>query len=131
MGVVMAYCFEFEMDGLPSVNPADNTHWRAVGREKKRWIDAVHWKTVGRRPKAPLAQARVTFTRCSSVEPDSDNLAYSFKRVRDALCRPSKKNPGGCGILQDDDPERLEAVYLWEKASPRAGKVRVRIEEVS
>ena len=124
----MTYSLEFELPGLPHCNPADNRHWRTIQKEKKEWIQAVFFAVHGKRPEEPLQHARVVFTRFSSVEPDCDNLPYSFKRIRDSLCKKTKKNPGGCDVLEDDDPTHLEAIYQWEKAPPRYGRVRVRVE---
>ena len=113
---------EFEIDGLPKTNPADNRHWRSVQRDKREWQASVHLATVGKRPSEPLSKARATFTRFSSVEPDDDNLRYSFKYIRDGLIKS--------GIIVDDAPWYLEAEYLWEKAPPKKGKVRVRVEKL-
>jgi len=120
----MTYSIEFELPGLPKSNPADNRHWRTIQKETKQWQAEVALATLGKRPREPIQKARAVFTRCSSVEPDSDNLAYSFKRIRDALL------PKHSGIIVDDKPANLEAEYRWEKAKPKHGRVRVYIEAV-
>jgi Holliday junction resolvase RusA-like endonuclease len=67
-----------------------------------------------------LDKARVRFTRHSSIRPDFDNLAASFKAVQDGLI--------DAGVIANDtfavigNPE-----YSWEKASPKGGKITIEV----
>ena len=122
-----------EVDRLPASNASRNVHWRVKQKERREWhVALMHalyrwpgfWKL---KPHQPIEQARVVFIRRSAREPDSDNLPGSFKLVRDLLCVASKKNPGGLGLIVDDDPAHLLAEYRWEKAPMRQGSIRVEI----
>lgn len=116
------YTFSFDIPGLPKMANGGHGNWRADHGQKKKWKQWVGECLMGRFPPKPLARARVTFTRFSSSEPDDDGLAHGFKPVRDALVI--------YGIIQDDKRKNLEAVYRWERAKPKAGFIRVEIEEL-
>ena len=80
--------------------------------------------TDGKRPIAPLQTARVTLTRHSSMEPDTDGCRGSFKVILDALVH--------CGILANDKPENVgEPLVGWEKAPPKKGRISVTVVEVT
>ena len=119
----------FRIDELPKLkNQLLHAPWRKVLTHTNRW----HWKVrqaLGHRvscvkddPVFPYDYARVTLTRHSSVEPDYDGLVMSGAVILDALVKR--------GILVDDDPSHLEAVYSWEKASPKKGFIEVEVEAV-
>jgi hypothetical protein len=118
------YHFWFQIPGIPHSNAAARLSRWAIIKEKKRWMEEVHYATLGKRPEKPLQRSRVTFTRHSSREPDSDNLRYSFKYIRDALTRKH------CAIIEDDDPLHLDAVYCWEKARIKKSMISVEIQEM-
>lgn len=117
----MAYVLEFELPGLPrTLN--DRGHWRVRHAENQKWLKLVAFATSGKRPPVPLERARLTLTRMSSREPDFDNRVSGFKPIVDALVR--------CGVLVDDKMSNIGSPeFLWEKAKPKHGGVRVRIEE--
>ncbi len=114
-----------EIHGLPKIlsNGSQRNFW-ARENEKKRWkgmaIAAVRLKAWFREP---LKKARIVFTRYSSREPDSDNLAISFKAIRDGLVQ--------AGVIIDDKPSVLEAIYKWQKASPKQGRITIEVYEVT
>jgi len=118
----------FEIPGLPRLNPADRRHWQVTRREGKRWAELVlyslpaRWRPGTRKNPNPhaFARARVRFVRCSASAqpPDTDNLAWSFKAIRDALIGR---------VLIDDDPAHLVAEYAWEPAKRTESRVRVEI----
>lgn len=118
------YRLEFELPGLPRMGNSSgrSNGWRAIANERRRWKMAVFLIVRAHRPKVPLKHARLTLTRCSSVSPDPDGLVIGFKPIVDALIT--------AGILEND---RLENIgmpeYKFEKVSPKAGKIRVRVEE--
>ena len=112
----------FRVEELPRLQ--GKLHWRAVAAERIRWRDVTLWaiREAGIvPPSVPLERARLTFTRHSPMRPDDDNLAVSFKSVRDALI----------GILiRDDSPAVIGTPdYRWEKAPPRKGFVTVEVRE--
>jgi hypothetical protein len=125
------YRLVLEIDELPWLNPSANRHWTAKARERQRWMVLVR-AALGRqrRPPRPLQRARVEFTRFSSREPDSDNLVASFKLCRDLLLPMTARNPGGVGILKDDDPASIVAEYHWQEAPRNMGSVRIVVEEI-
>lgn len=125
---MIPYRLSFTLPGLPRMqNPSGRPmHWTILKKEKDQW----HW-AVGLVVKAakqgagrlPLKRARVTITRCSSVEPDYDGLVSGGKRILDALVK--------CGVLENDKMSNIGApTYLWEKAPRNNGQVKVLIEEI-
>lgn len=114
---------QIEIPGLPSLNAAANNHWRVRQAENKAWkarVSNAVLVALGRWPSAPLQRARVVLTRCSTTEPDADNLASSFKFILDGLVMAS--------VIADDKPSVIDAVFQWERAPRGAGCVRVRVE---
>jgi Holliday junction resolvase RusA-like endonuclease len=119
------YTLEFELPGLPKMANGGHGHWRADHAAKMAWrerVGLVLLSMKARMPVAPLKLARVTFTRFSSVEPDDDGLTHGFKPIRDAL--------KFYGIIEDDKRKNLVAEYRWEKAKPKQGKVRIKVESL-
>jgi Holliday junction resolvase RusA-like endonuclease len=118
---------EFEMDGLPPMNTANGWHWRRRKKAKDEWINKVYYAARNAIPvefrQEPLSRAKVTLIRCSTREPDFDNLVQGGKFIMDGLVK--------AGVILDDKPSVIgQPVYLWQKASPKQGKVRVRVEAV-
>jgi len=74
------------------------------------------------RPEKPLSRAKVIFTRHSSTPPDDDNLAGSFKSVRDGL--------KDAGVIVDDKSANIVAEYRWSKTDRNKGFITVEIEEI-
>ena len=120
----MTYSLTFELEGLPKSQTNNYGHWRTRAKSKKDWEDRVIAATITQWPKDPLTEAKLTFTRCSSSEPDFDNLVASFKPVMDGLVRAR--------IILDDKPSVVgQPQYRWEKAAPKQGKIRVQVVEPS
>lgn len=123
----MAYRLELTIPSLPSLATAQKRpHWTRVHRETKRWREVVSALVGRQRPAQPLERARITLTRCSSREPDHENMAMAAKPIVDALCT----GPGRAQVLVDDRPSVLERVYRWEKAPAGKGKLIVVVEEL-
>jgi Holliday junction resolvase RusA-like endonuclease len=118
----MSYVLQFELPGLPRTTNGSHGHWRTKAASVKKWKQAVFTKAWPRRPTEPLACAIITFTRCSSVEPDFDNLVISFKACMDGL-RQAK-------IIVDDKKKNVgRPEYLWEYAPKGQGKIKIKIEQ--
>ena len=113
---------QFEIMGLPRSTNGGHGHWRADWARKKEWKDKVGSALWGQIPKKPFPIAKAIFTRCSSSEPDNDNLAISFKPIADAL--------KVFGVITDDKPSCFKVEYRWEKTKPKAGRIRVTVEEI-
>lgn len=113
------------IDGLPSCNSADAPSWRVRRAERKAWKAKVCGAVLlelGRWP-TPLPRAHVTLTRCSSAQPDSDNLASSWKFILDGLKLAQ--------VIVDDSPACIGKIdSRWEMATPKKGCVRIRVEAV-
>jgi hypothetical protein len=120
----MSYVLEFELVGLPKMaNQLLRGHWIVKHRHAAKWKLAVARATHGKRPSEPLAKARLTLTRVSSSEPDTDGLISGFKNVVDGLVE--------CGVLVNDKPSNIGVPdYRWEKGRPGHGKIRVKVEEI-
>lgn len=119
----MKYVLEFELPGLPPMtNKTHGCSWQALYKKRKEWKEQVGMIARLRRPEKPLERARVTLTRFSTSRPDFDGLTSGFKPILDAL--------KGI-VIVDDAPECVgQPTYLWEKARPNYGKIRVRVEEI-
>ena len=92
--------------------------------ERNKWRKLVGYKLmeISGKPAEPFKKARLTLTRFSSREADWDGLAASWKYPVDALVYN--------GVIIDDKPSVIEVKCLWEKCSPKLGKVKIEIEEI-
>ena len=117
-----SYTLDLEISTLPKLpNQLLHGHWSTVSRESRMWHDLVGWSVVAaRRPEAPLARARVWFTRRSRSEPDPDGLVGSFKYVLDALVSSR--------VLENDRRENVEPIYNWLRA--QQGSIRIQVQAV-
>ncbi len=119
-----AYALEFEISGLPKMTNTLRLHWSAKLRHAQLWKSkvAIAAKLAGK-PHTPLLAAHLTLIRCSAQEPDFDGLVSGFKHVIDGLVE--------CGVLAGDKSSNIgQPSYLWEKASPCRGKIKVRVEAI-
>lgn len=119
------YRFNIIISGLPkTINQLSGKHWAIVQKESQKWFRLIKNQMIADRirlPDVPLKKARIVYTRFSFRQTDDDNRASSFKRVQDALVKLS--------IIEDDNPDVIEVVHLWEKCAPNEGKIRIRLEE--
>lgn len=120
----MSYTLDFEINDLPlPTNQQMSMHWTKKGAYVKHWHRMVSLLVGSKKPTKPLPKAVLTLTRFSSSEPDFDGLVSSFKPVIDALIV--------CGVLVNDKPSNIgQSKYLWEKAKPKQGKIKIKVEEV-
>lgn len=116
----------FTLDGLPPMNTADGLHRWSRTKLRKVWeskVIAAVLLELKRWPAKPLERARVTIVRCSTREPDFENLTQGGKFILDGLVK--------AGVLADDAPKVIgRPDYQWEPAPRGKGCVRVRVEEV-
>jgi Holliday junction resolvase RusA-like endonuclease len=116
------YTLTITLKGLPKT-PNAREHWTAKARQTKVWKQKVFTACWHKRPPKPLERARITFTRVSSVEPDFDNLAASFKAVLDGLRQAQ--------VIVDDKRANVgRPEYLWRKCKPKDGHVIVEVTSV-
>lgn len=117
---------DLTLDGLPPMNTADRTHHWSAYRLKRAWegkVCAAVLHELGRWPERPLDRARVTITRCSTREPDFENLAQGGKFLLDGLVK--------AGVIADDSPKVIgRPTYLWERAPRGGGCVRINVRPV-
>jgi hypothetical protein len=112
---------EIRLNGLPKTPNGSHGHWRSAAGERKKWRTAVYMTAFFKRPPEPLKKAILTCIRFSSVEPDQDNLAASFKGCIDGL--------KDAGIIVDDKSSCVvKRTYLWMKAPPKEGSVKICVE---
>lgn len=117
------YRLEFELAGLP---PMENghKHWAVAGKARREWRNRTKLRVFMERPPEPLTSVKIVCTRFSSVEPDRDNLARSFKSVIDGL------KDGG--IIKEDKPGIVKQfIPQWEKSPKGQGSIKVVLEEVA
>ena len=116
----MRYSLDIELDILPRINSADHTHWRTRNRERDLQRGLIRGYTLRNHPKTPLPKARVRLTRYSSVEPDPGNMGESWKHVLDGLTF--------AGIIEDDRSSVIGTPeFVWQKARPKRGKIRIQV----
>ncbi len=60
-------------------------HWRQLAKVKRYQKDVIAANLVGK--VLPPLPATITLTRIGKRKMDDDNLAYSFKQVRDQIAR--------------------------------------------
>lgn len=120
----MTYVIEVEIIGLPHTqNALGRRNYQVKAREARKWIDAVIMATNGMKPHKPLVKAKLTLTRFSSVCPDFDGLCSSFKHPVDGLIK--------AGIIIDDKMSVIgQPNYKWEKAAPKKGRIKIKVESV-
>jgi Holliday junction resolvase RusA-like endonuclease len=120
---------EFEIEGLPKMTNTLRKHWAVIQKERAKWKRLVaqaclNEKDCAARIRKPLTQAQVTITRFSSTAPDYDGLVSAGKAILDGLVE--------AGVIVDDNVSVIgQPKYLWEKAKPKMGKVRVRVESAA
>ena len=118
---------DLTIDGLPPMNTSNSrgSHW-SHSKLKRTWGDRVVAAvlfTLKKWPEKPLERARVSITRCSTSEPDYDNLVQGGKFLLDGLIR--------AGVIVDDAPSVIgRPDYYWEKAQAAKGCVRIRVESI-
>lgn len=122
----MPYALNFTIPMLPdSQAAAAKGNWRGRRAVKKRWQQHVRAIVLGDHyvPEKPLQRATVRCERHSSVEPDRDNLASSFKNIIDGLVL--------VGVIEDDKPSVIGSPdFVWIKAKRGEGHVRIQVREI-
>lgn len=120
------YTIEFAIAALPKTpNQMLGAHWTIRSGHAKKWRVAVTRAIFlnGGPPSAPLRKALIECVRISSGRMDADGLSGSFKAIVDALKH--------AGVIEDDSPDHVRVSYRHERGRPRAGSVRVRVEELT
>ncbi len=113
---------EFELPGLPPCTNGSHGHWSTKAKSNRTWRAASRLVAIAFRPVKPFEKCAVTFVRCSTSEPDFDNLVISGKPIIDGL--------KDAGIIVDDKSSCIvERTYSWEPAKRGQGRVKVTIEE--
>lgn len=112
-----------DIPGLPPLNSADGLSWSGRRQLRQKWVGHVRNAVLeAGRPAEPMTKARVTITRFSSSEPDSDNLYFGAKFLLDGLV--------AARVIADDKPSVIGMpVCAWEYAPRGQGRVRIVVEE--
>lgn len=118
------YSLEFTIHALPKIiSNGSHGHWATKYAHAKKWHGLVAQAIGPNKPLAPLSAVSGIFIRGSSTPPDYDGLVISFKPLIDALVK--------CAVLQNDRINNLpNPKYLWEKAAPKRGFIKISIKEV-
>lgn len=113
---------ELEIPGLPpTINAIGRMHWAVKVKNIRMWSNLILASIGSNRPATPFKKATLSLTRFSSFEPDYDNLVISFKACIDALVKAE--------VIASDKPSVIgQPTYLWEKASPKKGKIKITVE---
>lgn len=121
----MKYSLFFTIHNLPKTpNETLQKHWRVNSGESKKWKRLVWHEILSKgAPLKPLAKAKLTLTRCSSVSPDYDGLVGSFKHVMDGLVESR--------VIESDKMDCIgKPDYRWEKTAPKKGRIEILIESL-
>lgn len=117
----MTYTLQITTDQIPRTpNALGKAGMWYTQNERKKWRKIIDALTLGRRPPSPLKKAKATYIRCTSRQPDYDNMVSANKFVQDALVFNK--------IIIDDKPGTLEATYSWQKVKPKEGKLIIIVE---
>jgi hypothetical protein len=119
----VSYKLELSLAKLPDLQAAGQVpkHWAVRNREKVWWRNQIAWWVVSKgKPEKPLQRASVTLTRCSTQEPDRDNLFASMKHILDSLVHAQ--------VIENDKPSCIDLVCRWERAKRGQGGVRIVVE---
>lgn len=117
------YELSFVIAALPELpNRRRQGSWQATWKHAKQWKLWVECRCQDKKPAEPLEQAAIHLTRYSSVEPDPDNLAASFKPVIDGLTQS--------GIIVNDRSANVALQFSWKKVLPSMGAIRVEVKEI-
>ncbi|MBK5943334.1 hypothetical protein LRF89_06650 [Halorhodospira sp. 9621] len=111
------------------LNRWQRMHWR----DRRRHTEAVAWmvRAAVTPPAQPVARCQVHIQRYSERLPDWDGLYGGLKPLLDCLVRPTKRNPHGLGIIEDDDPQCIVRLTAEPTFAPRKkGWTRVQIVPV-
>ncbi len=119
----MSYTLEFKLEGLTKMsNQLLRGHWRVKHAHAVKWKRATARACLHLKPPQHLVHAALELTRCSAVEPDFDGLVSGFKPIIDALVE--------CGIIITDKTACIgQPKYSWEKCAPKAGHLRIKVEQ--
>lgn len=117
------YFLSFEIPGLPDTpNRRQNASWQSTHFRAKKWKGWVGQMCLGKKPAKPLERSHLVLTRYSSVEPDPDNLAASFKPVIDGLRY--------AGVIENDRSANVQIQFSWKLAPKGIGKISVEVKEI-
>lgn len=110
---MQSYSLSFELNELPpSLNVFMRWHYRKRAKEFKRIEINCIQQILGKKPKDPLKDFHITFTRFTTRALDIDNLVASFKPVLDSLVR--------AGVIEDDKWATTENLkYVQTKVSSK------------
>lgn len=121
---------QFTVPMTPTLNEVLRWHWRRQ-RESVKQMSAQVWVALkGKKPAQSMKRARVTIERHSSGTPDNDGLIGGLKHLIDTLVMPSKRNPHGLGLIENDDPSCIELVARSVRSNRAGQKTLVTVEEL-
>lgn len=112
-----------KFDALPKLSqngPQSNRY--AVAKERKHWRNLMLYAVGNKAPLKPLDKIEALFIRYSARECDDDNLAASFKSLRDGIA--------DAGVIPDDSKKHLIATYEWRKIGQNKGYVEIIMREI-
>ena len=116
------YQKRFVIYGLPRVVNFSFGDRFANLNEISSWKRKVKRAVFGETPSRSLIRAQVTLTRCSTREPDYDNLTQAFRYVLNALVENH--------VIFDDSPVYVDVKYRWRYARPTQGKIIIDVKEL-
>lgn len=117
-------------EATPSNNEIKGMHFHAYKKLRNEWRAAVAAALEHKLPAQPIELSALEIERyCAGGGLDWDNAYGGLKPLLDCLVAPSKRNPDGLGLVQDDSPKFMpEAPRLLQLPAKRgAGYTVIRI----
>jgi len=114
----------------PSNNEIKGQQFFVYKKTREAWHLMTKAALKGVRVGRPIERSKLVIVRHSAgVGLDWDNAYGGLKPLLDCLVAPSKRNPSGLGLIQDDSPLFMPKapILLQEKAKRGAGYTEVLI----
>ena len=68
----------------------------------------------------PIKNCSISITRHGSRMLDWDNCYGGIKPLMDCLVMPTKTNPSGLGLIEDDNPKVVTSLVMYQEKAKRA-----------
>jgi hypothetical protein len=126
--MTLRYSLEL-LAATPSNNVIKGMHFQAYATLRKKWQMLVFIALGGRRPLSAVQASFIVVSRqCPGTGLDWDNALGGLKPLLDCLVMPSKRNPDGLGLIQDDNPKHMPFPPLMRQLPAKKGQERTLVE---
>lgn len=124
---VLRYTLQFA-EQSPSNNEIKGMHFHAYRKARTMWMARVQQALDGVEILPPLSRSFLVVTRECAGDLDWDNIYGGLKPLLDCLVSPSKRNPSGLGLIEDDCPKNMPFPPFVRQLRGKRGEGRTTIE---